>query len=280
MRGMEGPETLRIAFIGGGHMARALIGGLLRRDTPPAHISVGEPLPEQRTRLEQELGVRAHADNLQAARGADVLVLAVKPQEAAAAVTALARGLRGPPPLLLSIVAGLRSTDLARWAGHERIVRAMPNRPALLGAGISGAYAPTSTSAAERRAAESVLTPAGRVVWLSDESQLDLVTALSGSGPAYFFLLAEQLAAAAVQRGLDADTAQLLAAETLYGAGQLAHQGLPLAQQRAAVTSKGGTTAAALQVLAQAGLEGIVARAFDAAAARGAELALELGESR
>jgi pyrroline-5-carboxylate reductase len=118
------------------------------------------------------------------------------------------------------------------------------------------------------------------VVWLSDESQLDLVTALSGSGPAYFFLLAEQLAAAAVQRGLDADTAQLLAAETLYGAGQLAHQGLPLAQQRAAVTSKGGTTAAALQVLAQAGLEGIVARAFDAAAARGAELALELGESR
>ena len=158
-------------------------------------------------------------------------------------------------------------------------MRAMPNRPALLGAGVTGLYAPPSVTPAQRALAELVGAAAGRAVWLRTEAELDIVTALSGSGPAYFFLLAEQMAQAAQSLGLEHDTAALLAAETLHGAGLLAHQGTSLADERAAVTSRGGTTEAALRVLHEGGFEALVARALQAASARSAELADMLSEA-
>ncbi|HEY5020832.1 MAG TPA: pyrroline-5-carboxylate reductase dimerization domain-containing protein, partial [Steroidobacteraceae bacterium] len=177
-------------------------------------------------------------------------------------------------PVLLSIVAGLRIADLARLCPEGLpIVRAMPNRAALIGAGITGLFADAAVTAAQRAVAERVARAAGRIVWLRAEAQLDIVTALSGSGPAYFFLLAEQLAHAAVSLGLDRDTALLLATETLHGAGALAQGDATLAEQRAAVTSKGGTTEAALRVLDAGGFDALVASALRAAAARSAELA-------
>jgi pyrroline-5-carboxylate reductase len=153
----------------------------------------------------------------------------------------------------------------------------MPNRPALIGAGVSALYAPTAVAAAQRELADTIMRSCGHTVWVQDEAALDVVTALSGSGPAYFFLLAEQMAAAAAQLGLDAATARALAAETLYGAGQLAHQDSDLAAQRIAVTSRGGTTEAALAVLQRAGTSQTVHDAMAAAASRSAELARQFG---
>jgi pyrroline-5-carboxylate reductase len=276
---MRDGHLKKIAFIGGGNMARALAGGLLRAGMSAGDISIGEPQEAQRAALQRDLGVRVSADNATAIAGAETVVLAVKPQEAAAVLAQLALPAAQPAPLLVSIAAGLQVSTLQRWCGGVHIVRAMPNRPALLGAGVSALYARPEVTAQERALAETLLRAAGRIVWVRHERELDLVTALSGSGPAYFFLMAEQLAAAAHQAGLDLATATLLAAETLYGAGQLAHTGMPLAQQRAAVTSKGGTTEAALAALEAAGFGTLITRAFDAAAARSAELAATLAGS-
>ncbi|HTW74775.1 MAG TPA: pyrroline-5-carboxylate reductase [Steroidobacteraceae bacterium] len=292
---MQAQGTERIAFLGGGHMARALIGGLLRERIAPAQIRVGEPRAEAREALAGELGVEVSPDNRHALAGATLVVLAVKPQDATCALQALyASGSAAPsagagaaaqPPVLLSIAAGLTIAQLARASPPGTpIVRAMPNRPALLGAGITGLYVPPQTPPRARALAELIGRAAGRAVWLRTEDELDVVTALSGSGPAYFFLLAERLARAAQALGLPADTAELLAAETLYGAGVLAHQvaaagpgAASLAQERRAVTSRGGTTAAALQVLEEGGFDALIARALQAAAARAAQLAAGTG---
>jgi pyrroline-5-carboxylate reductase len=280
MRRMQSPQLATIAFIGGGNMARALIAGLLRQAVAPAQIHVGEPQPQARASLQREWGVKASADNADAARDASLVVLAVKPQEAAQALRALYPTLMERKPVVLSIAAGLRLADLARACPPgTAVVRAMPNRPALLGAGVTGLYAPPSVSADQRALAELVGAAAGRAVWLRAESELDVVTALSGSGPAYFFLLAEQMAQAAAALGLEPATAALLASETLYGAGLLAHQGTALAEQRAAVTSSGGTTEAALRVLQQGGFEALIARALQAASERSAQLADMLGRA-
>ena len=280
MAAMQAPATHHIAFLGGGNMARALIAGLLRQGTPPAQIHVGEPLEAARAALQREYGIDALSDNTSAIERCELVVLAVKPQQASEVLRALGAALAMRPRLLLSIAAGLRSADLARLCpAGVSIVRAMPNRPALVGAGITALYAEVGVSAAQRSLAEQVASAAGRTVWLPLEAQLDIVTALSGSGPAYFFLLAEQLAAAAQGLGLAPETAQLLAAETLYGAGQLAHAGPGLAEQRAAVTSKAGTTEAALNLLQQQGFAPLVARALQAAAARSSELAAALGSA-
>ncbi|MFI4869448.1 MAG: pyrroline-5-carboxylate reductase [Steroidobacterales bacterium] len=271
---MQPRELAGIAFIGGGNMARALIAGLLRQAVPAHRIRVGEPLAEARVALQREWAVAASADNADAVRGADLVVLAVKPQQAGSALRALRAALLEHRPVVLSIAAGLRIADLARACPPGiAVMRAMPNRPALLGAGVTGLYAPPSVTAAQRAIAELVGAAAGRAVWLRTEAELDIVTALSGSGPAYFFLLAEQMAQAAQSLGLEHDTAALLAAETLHGAGLLAHQGTPLAEQRAAVTSRGGTTEAALRVLHEGGFDALVARALQAASARSVELA-------
>jgi pyrroline-5-carboxylate reductase len=274
MRRMQPKESARIAFIGGGNMARALIAGLLRQSVPARQIRVGEPLAAARSSLQRESGIEASADNAAAVRDATLVVLAVKPQDAGQVLRALQGALLAAKPVVLSIAAGLRLADLARACPTgTAIVRAMPNRPALLGAGVTGMYAPPSVSAAQRALAELVGAAAGRAIWLRTEAELDVVTALSGSGPAYFFLLAEQMAQAAEALGLEHSTATLLAAETLHGSGLLAHDGTPLAEQRAAVTSKGGTTEAALRVLHEGGFEALIARALRAASERSVQLA-------
>lgn len=274
MTQMQHHVPARIAFIGGGNMARALIGGLLRQGVPAERIAVGEPDAAAAARLQHEFGVSVDSDNARIARGAQLIVLAVKPQQAASALRALHDNLTADRPVLLSIAAGLRILDLARACPPGiAVVRAMPNRPALIGAGVTGLYAGPNVSAPQRQLAELIGKASGRSVWLRAESELDVVTALSGSGPAYFFLLAEEMARAAERLGLQRDTALSLAAGTLYGAGLLANEGMSLAEQRAAVTSKGGTTEAALRVLEQGGLSALVTDAIQAAAARSLELA-------
>jgi pyrroline-5-carboxylate reductase len=271
---MNNQPDARIAFIGGGNMARALIGGLLREGASGQHLCVGEPDPGARAGLEREFAVRTTADNGEAIRDATLVVLAVKPQVIAPVLDDLRAAWPAPAPTLLSIVAGLRIADLARLCPPSlTIVRAMPNRPALVGAGVTALYAASTVTAAQRVLAERVARAAGRFIWLRAESELDIVTALSGSGPAYFFLLAEQLARAAIALGLEPDTATLLAAETLRGSGALARGGAALAEQRAAVTSKGGTTQAALDFLEAGGFDALIGGALRAAATRSAELA-------
>jgi pyrroline-5-carboxylate reductase len=272
------PAT-QISFLGGGNMARAMIQGLLRRGVTAAQLCVGEPVAAQRELLQREFGVAVLADNQAAVRGATLVVLAVKPQQAIELLAGLCPALGQGRTLLLSIAAGLRVADLAACCPSLPIVRAMPNRAALVGAGATALYAPAGVDAAGRALAEQVCAAAGSTVWVQRESDLDIVTALSGSGPAYFFQLAEHLAAAAVAQGLDAGTAQLLAKQTLRGAGALAGGETSLAAEREAVTSKGGTTAAALAALQAGGFDRLVAAALAAATRRSAELAAQFGRA-
>jgi pyrroline-5-carboxylate reductase len=264
----------RIAVLGAGNMGRALIAGLLRSGTRAEALAVADAFAATRESLARELGVTAGADNHAAVRGAQLVVLAVKPYQVEAVLKPLAAEFQARPPLLISIAAGIRLEQLAAWAGaHVPAVRAMPNRPALLGAGVSGLYAPPQLGAPLRGAAEQLLAHVGEVVWVEREELIDAVTAVSGSGPAYFFLLAELMAEAGRELGLSAPAARRLAMLTLYGAGLMAHEAdADLARLREQVTSPGGTTAAALKVFADADLAGIVARALGAAARRGAEL--------
>jgi pyrroline-5-carboxylate reductase len=266
-------KNIRIAFLGGGNMARAMIGGLLRAGADPAHVSVGEPVEAARTGLQRDLGVQVSADNAAVLRTAECVIVAVKPQEAAAVLQSLRPTLAATHPLLISICAGVRIGALQHWTGLAAVVRAMPNRPALVGAGISALYASAGTDTAMQGLAERIMQSCGQVVWLDDEAHMDVVTALSGSGPAYFFLLAEQLAAAATRLGLDAGTARTLAAATLYGAGQMAHADADVAAQRLAVTSKGGTTEAALAILMAEPVRQAIEAAVAAATRRSAEMA-------
>src|SRR2546421_11333155 len=236
----------RLAILGAGNMGRALIGGLLRSGTRPERLSVGEPVAGAREALARDLGTTAGADNAGAVRGAAVVVLAVNRQDAAAVRSARGGrwGARGP--LLISVAAGLRVASLQAWCGPGvAVVRAMPNRPALVGAAATGLFAPPGVTEPQRATAAQVLSSVGEVVWVPTEAALDVVTALSGSGPAYFFLLAQLMAEAAAGLGLEAAAARRLAAATLYGAGLLAHGAdADLARLRAEVTSRGGTTEA------------------------------------
>ncbi|HEX4648879.1 MAG TPA: pyrroline-5-carboxylate reductase [Steroidobacteraceae bacterium] len=265
----------RIAILGAGNMGRALLAGLLRSGTRPEQLSVGEPSPAAREHLARELGVTASADNAAAVEGAAVVVLAVKPQEAQAVLGGLADRWGTQRPLLVSVAAGLRVAQLAAWCGAGvAVVRAMPNRPALVGAAATGMFAPREVAAPQRAVAEQVLSSVGEVIWVPSEDALDVVTALSGSGPAYFFLLAQLMAEAAERLGLEGSAARRLATATLYGAGLLANSGDgDLARLRAEVTSAGGTTDAALRVLEAATLRATVARALEAATLRARELA-------
>jgi pyrroline-5-carboxylate reductase len=264
----------RIALLGGGNMGRALAGGLLRSGTRPELINIGEHLAEARAVLARELGITAVADNAAAIAGASVVVLAVKPQVAERVLAPLAPALRASRPLLISICAGTRIASLEEWTGSAvPVVRAMPNRPAFVGAGVTGLYAPGNISAQDRATAQAIMAALGEVVWVPREEALDAVTALSGSGPAYFFLLAQLMAEAGVGLGLEKAAAQRLATATLYGSGLLAHApDADLAQLRAQVTSPGGTTAAAVRVMEDADLRGTIERALQAAAARSREL--------
>ena len=269
----------RLAFIGGGNMAAALIGGLIKRGLARERIVVADPSREQMERLSRDHGIMAAADNPTAAAGAEVMVLAVKPQQMRAVALGLAPHVEQSAPLVISVAAGIPHAALARWFGPRvAIVRTMPNRPALNGFGATGLFAPPSVGAANRALAEAIMAAVSATVWVEHESQMDTVTALSGSGPAYFFLFMEALEAAAHARGLPHDIAHKLTLETAFGASQMArlsHESL--SSLRDQVTSQGGTTAAALDVLDAAGLRAIVAHAVAAADRRSAELAAEFG---
>ncbi len=269
---------MQTAFIGGGHMASALLGGALADGAPRERFVVAEPVAAQRERLQREFGVRVVERSAEAAADADVLVLAVKPQQMGVVAGELAPVIGGRRRLLVSVAAGLRCADLARAFGPlHAIVRAMPNRPALVRAGITALYAGPEVDAAERALAEAILRACGDTVWLTDERQLDAVTAVSGSGPAYFFLVIEALEAAGIDEGLPPEVARRLAIATAHGAGVLARQGPGTpAELRESVTSRGGTTAAALAVLEGGGLRAMFARAIAAATRRSTELGDEL----
>ena len=271
----------QLAFLGGGNMGRALIGGLLRRGTRPEHISVGESYAGARDSLAADFGIQATEDNAAAVEAASVVVVAVKPQIAGSVLSPLQPLFQKTRPLVISIAAGIRVAALETWCGAGvPVVRAMPNRPALVGAGATGLFAPPNVSNSQRGIAEKVMQSVGEVVWVASEDHLDVVTALSGSGPAYFFLLAELLMQGAIDLGLEPAAARRLAIATLNGAGQLACLGDgDLAKMRAEVTSKGGTTEAAVKFLESADLRGIVARALEAATRRSHELAEQFGAS-
>ena len=270
-----------IAFIGGGNMARALVGGLLRRGHAAGDIRVSDPSPDARESLRRSFpGIGVHEDNAAAAAGAASWVLAVKPQQMKAVATALAAVARAGKPLVISVAAGVRSGDLHGWLGSAAtVVRCMPNRPALIGAGITAIHAGPGLDARARRHAADILGAAGECVWIEDESLLDAVTAVSGSGPAYVFLLIEMLESAARAEGLDAATARRLAIETVHGAARMAREGdEPPERLREQVTSPGGTTAAALEVLEGSGIRDTFARAVHAATLRSKHLAEGAGK--
>lgn len=268
-----------IGFIGGGNMARSLMGGLIQNGWPRAAVCVADPDQAQRAGVAQALGVRTFADNRELAHCAEALVLAVKPQVLKAVALEIAPVVQQKKPLVISIAAGIREHDLQRWLGGDcAIVRVMPNTPALVGAGASGMYANDLVSTEQRDRAESLLRAVGVTVWLDDEALLDTVTALSGSGPAYFLLVMEALEQAAVAAGLDRATARLLTLETAFGTAKMAieSQEEP-AHLRQRVTSPGGTTERAIQVLEKGELRKLLADALVAATHRSRELADLLG---
>lgn len=259
-------------------MATALIGGLVAKGFDPRAISVIELSPAARERLGARYPVHVATAPDAAMQSSDTLVLAVKPQDMRAALASLATAVRGK--LVVSIAAGVTLEALSRWlGGHRKLVRCMPNTPALVGAGIAGLYALPEVSAEERKRAEAILRAVGEVVWLEDERLLDAVTAVSGSGPAYVFWFIEQLAASAVRLGLPRDAALQLALQTVLGAAKLAAaSGKSPSDLRKDVTSKGGTTEAALRVFEEEGLAERLARALQAAARRSEELGTALGK--
>lgn len=272
--------TETIGFIGAGNMARSLIGGLLANDWPANHILVADHDADQRRSAGERLGVHASADNHEIALASDILVLAVKPQALKSVARDLASTVKTRPSLLLvSIAAGVRSADLDRWlGGNLPLVRAMPNTPALVNSGATGLYANDRVSSKQRNAAESLLRACGVAVWVENEALLDVVTALSGSGPAYFFLMMEALEAAAVKAGLPRDAARLLTLETAFGAAKMALEGgEEPAQLRQRVTSPGGTTERAIQAFEDAGFREACTQAIQAAIIRAQELGDMLG---
>jgi len=266
-----------ITFIGGGNMATALIGGMLGRGRAATQFHVVEPVAEQRERLAARFpGVHLHPEvDARAVQGADLIVLAVKPQQARAATRALAAHLAvAAPPVVLTIIAGIRLADLARWLGPAaRLVRAMPNTPALIGKGISGVYAGPEVDAAGRALAAGVLEAAGEVVWVANEPMLDAVTGVSGSGPAYVFYFLEACEEAAQKLGFTPAEARRLAYATFAGAVALAQGSeAPPATLRAQVTSKAGTTERALAVMEARAVKAAIIDAVAAAAERAQEL--------
>jgi pyrroline-5-carboxylate reductase len=269
---------MKITFLGGGNMANALIGGLLKTGFAAADIAVVEIGAEGRTRLEQAYDVRCYAAAEAAALDCDVVLLSVKPQQMREACTPLVPYLK--QQLIISIAAGLRLADLSRWlGGYDKLVRTMPNTPALIGAGVTGLYASPAVSKAGRASAERILQAVGSTLWIADEAQMDAVTAVSGSGPAYAFLFIEALQEAAAQLGFTPEQARQLSIETALGAARLAAQSDdPASVLRERVTSKGGTTEAALRTMAERGVKNGIVAGILAADARGRELGDILGK--
>ena len=272
----------RIAFIGGGNMASAIIGGLIRNGFAANDIDVVEPWQEARERLQTGFGITAQQDANASLASADMVVWAVKPQtfqEAAQQVRACI-GNAGTQALHLSVAAGIPSGSIAQWLGNERVIRTMPNTPALIGKGITGMYARSAVTQADRDWAGEVIATTGAVVWLTDEEQLNAVTAISGSGPAYMFYFMEAMTEAGAQMGLSRNQAYQLAVATFIGAGELARASTePPETLRAKVTSKGGTTYAAITSMDESGIKALFAKALQAAHKRAQELGAEFGKA-
>ena len=265
-----------IGFIGGGNMASAIIGGLIKRQVPAETFEVVEPFAEARERLQHDFGIAARAEASAALDRCAVLVWAVKPQTFAQAAKAV-RGL-APEALHLSVAAGIPSDSIARWLGTEKVVRAMPNTPALVGQGMTGLFARPAVAPEERKRVEQVLEATGELLWVDDESALDAVTAVSGSGPAYVFYFVEALTEAGIELGLTRDQAHRLAVGTFSGASALARDAHePPAVLRERVTSKGGTTHAAISAMEADEVKTRFKAAIRAAHRRAGELAQEFG---
>jgi pyrroline-5-carboxylate reductase len=274
----EAGSSLRIAFVGAGNMASALIGGLLQQGLAADRIAVVDPDAAARARLTERYAVRASADLGDGVAGATLIVLAVKPQQ----LHEVARGLQSllAGQLVVTIAAGIRTADLSAWlGGHGRVVRAMPNTPALVLAGVSALYAMPGVSPEDRERAQAVLAAVGSTMWLAQEELMDAVTAVSGSGPAYVFYFMEAMLQAAGELGLTSEQARELTLQTFQGAALLARQSSEgVDVLRARVTSKGGTTERALKSLEGDAVKQSIARAIRLAAERSRELGEELGK--
>jgi pyrroline-5-carboxylate reductase len=267
----------KIALVGAGNMAKSLVGGLLRHGVTAESIVAADPDATQRSSM-AALGVVIADSNARAIEGAAAIVLAVKPQVLGEVVRDLAKTLR-KEQLLISIAAGVPSAAIARWCRHGNgIVRCMPNTPALYGAGVTALYANEHVTPRQRESAEAILAAVGHIIWVSDEAALDAVTAVSGSGPAYFFYLMEAMIEAGVALGLDSDTARTLTLKTAYGAAVMANESdVEPAQLRRNVTSPGGTTERAISIMDRGGCKAIIDDAVRQAAQRSEELAREFG---
>ena len=256
-------------------MARSLIGGMVATGISNQNIFVSEPKADVRKRLNEDFKVNTSEESASAAKEADVIVLAVKPQILKEVVTPLSSLVSDARSLLISVAAGVTSSSIERWVGGQpALIRVMPNTPALIGAGISALYANSNVSDHQRALAEEIVTAVGKTVWIKEEGLMDAVTAVSGSGPAYFFFVRQAIHDAGVREGLDAHTARLLSLETALGAARLAleSEATPGILQEQ-VTSPGGTTEAAIKVLNDSGVRDALQEAVSAARARGGELA-------
>jgi len=269
---------IKIGFIGGGNMATSLIGGLIEGGHAASNVIVFEPNAEKAKELAQQFQIQIAADNPSLVNQSDVVVIAVKPQALKEVLSPLVSAFNAQKPLIISVVAGIRASSIEKWLDSEHaIVRAMPNTPALIGKGASGLYANNRVSVGQRSIAANLLNSVGNSVWLDNEADIDSVTALSGSGPAYFMLFIKSLIDSAVAAGIDHNSAKQLAVQTALGAAQLVEQSEQSLQTLIDnVTSPNGTTKAALISFEQSNLQQIVADAFSAAKIRSEELANEL----
>jgi len=272
-------KKTRLAFIGAGNMARSLIGGLVADGWDPACISVSDPDPDQLAAVTRLFGTTRAPDNMSAIEQSELVVLAVKPQVMHEVARELAPTVQARQPLVISIAAGICVHDLQRWLGGDcPLVRCMPNTPALVQSGATAMFASSAVNDDQKALAENILRAVGVALWVDDEAQMDAVTALSGSGPAYFFLVIEALQAAGQSLGLDNKTARLLALQTAFGSAKMALESRDDAGTlRQRVTSPGGTTEKALAVLEEGGLRELFSEALKAASDRSRELARQLG---
>ena len=277
---VAGMNDSDIGFIGGGNMAASLIGGLVANGTPPGTIRVSDPDTPKLDDLRRRFGVHTESGNDTVVSRCPTVVLAVKPQIVHSVLQALAPAFGAHGPLLVSIAAGVREADMNRWAGGDMaIVRTMPNTPALVGCGATALYANEKATSAQRARAGAILQAVGITLWVDDEAQLDAVTALSGSGPAYYFLLMEIMQTTGEAMGLDPETARRLTLQTALGAARIAHESdVPPAVLRERVTSPGGTTERALLTMRDGGIEKVVAEGILGARQRSVELGDAIGE--
>jgi pyrroline-5-carboxylate reductase len=272
-------KELQIAFVGAGNMATSIIGGLIEQGMPAGNLRASDPFPESLQRLQQTAAIRTSLNNSDVVTGADVVILAVKPQVMADVTRDISAAVSAAGAVVISIAAGITISSLEAGLGDSTaIVRCMPNTPALLRAGATALYANDSTSERQRESARDILAAVGSVCWVDEEIKLDAVTALSGSGPAYFFLFTEAMSNAGMRLGLDEETSRDLAVQTALGAARMAAEGdVDLEELRRRVTSPGGTTERAIESFEAENLRGIVEKAMQAAMDRAREMAREMG---